>query len=62
MANWTRSTSCSDTCQSKRQSGIAGCKQKLRIAVNDRLESNQILLDRHRRQGGCFNPPWATDR
>jgi integrase len=39
-----------------------GCKQKLRIAVNDRLESNPMPLDPDHRQGGCINPPWATTR
>ena len=44
-----------------------GCKQKLRIAVNDRLgiEPGAVEsggLDTGRRQGGCFRPPWATTR
>jgi Phage integrase family len=37
-----------------------GCKQKLRIAVNDRLGIEPMLLNQDHRQGGCFNPPWAT--
>jgi integrase len=37
-----------------------GCKQKLRIAVNDRLGIEPDAVDRDHSQGGCFNPPWAT--
>ena len=39
-----------------------GCKQKLRIAVNDRLGISPMPLDPDHRQGGCFNLPWATTR
>ena len=37
-----------------------GCKQKLRIAVNDRLGSSLMPLDRPHGQGGRFSPPCAT--
>jgi hypothetical protein len=37
-----------------------GCKQKLRVAVNDRLGIEPMPLDQTNRRGGCFNPPWAT--
>jgi integrase len=39
-----------------------GCKQKLRIAVNDRLGIEPMRLDPDHRQGGCLNPPWATSK
>jgi integrase len=37
-----------------------GCKQKLRIALNDRLGIEPDAACPGPRQGGCFNPPWAT--
>jgi hypothetical protein len=36
-----------------------GCKQELRIAVNNRLESSATPFDPDRLRVGCFNPPWA---
>jgi len=58
--DWTRSSFSWGTYRFKRPSATSDARRSFGLPRTTDWELNLVPIDPDHRQGGCFNPPWAT--